>query len=311
MQSNKIYTHILLISILLMTACGMRNGITKDTTAGEDNSGKYFEYSNVVEYLINTQTPFQPDATTSERSQLADSDDLSENSFQLGTAFEPDPALETEMKETLEDPNLYEPSLDFYGIDFGNGKEQITIKIIPRDQTVNNGKPILFSFLPKEGCKFGTKKACIYAYKTGTDGNIIMISVHSGVGGEAQTLRNAIEGTWINSSAFNLKKIHSKLRTLEGSQVVISQGEHEVRDLGFIVGGRIPAEEYQNYLKTPIYDALRFASELDEDFSRVIYPDRPQIVIETCGWKLRGEARAPGLTDTSASIYLGVVQKVN
>ena len=35
----------------------------------------------------------------------------------------------------------------------------------------------------------------------------------------------------------------------------------------------------------------------------------PLLVFETCGWKVTGEAWARGTTSTTASIYLGVIQK--
>ena len=99
-----------------------------------------------------------------------------------------------------------EPSTDFYGINFSNNKERVTIKITPKNKKINGGKPIVISFLPGKRCVFGDQHACVAAFLNENLVNTIFLTVHSGEGGQAQSYRNALEGTLINSGAYTPKK---------------------------------------------------------------------------------------------------------
>jgi hypothetical protein len=218
----------------------------------------------------------------------------------LTTPAPTEPTAETEARA---------PSLDFYGIDFSNRRQLVTIKIYPSDESVYHGRLIAMSFYPGESCTFGTRKACVYAYRSGVNGNVIFLTIHSGVGGEAQRFRAALEGTWINSAAFSLDQVQKRLQDLAGATVVISQGDRVAAELKLTALGRVPAAKLQRYMRVPPDNAVAFAAASNPSLVAAVNPSQPQIVFETCGWKIPDEPWAPGVSATSAAIYLGVIQK--
>lgn len=201
------------------------------------------------------------------------------------------------------------PTFDFYGIDFGKSRLRIIITIYPPDNLVNNGKPIVIPIYSGSECVFGDKSACVSAFRTSKEGNVIFLSIHSGVGGEAQNLRHAIEGTGINRAGYNIEKVINNLEALNGASVTILQDDIEITGLRLVATARIPAQSLANYFQTPISSALYQAANSNPNLIDVIHPKSNQLVIETCGWKMRGEPWADEVTPTTASIYLGVIQK--
>jgi hypothetical protein len=222
------------------------------------------------------------------------------------------PALEAEVavvEKTEESP--VEPSTDFYGINFSNNKERVSIKIIPKNKKINSGKPIVISFLPGKRCVFGDQHACVAAFLNENLGNTIFLTVHSGEGGQAQSYRNALEGTLINSGAYTPKKVQSNMSALDGAKVILSQGNKTVEGLELSFVSRIPPRSLRRYLSSSMFEALGLAVSIDGDLNYQTDPKQPQLVFETCGWRLPGEAMGPVSTATSAAIYLSVIQKVN
>lgn len=206
-------------------------------------------------------------------------------------------------------PEYGEPSLNFYDIDFSNDQLRTIIIIRPPDKQVNNGQDIIIPLYPAQDCEFGEKTACVTAYKTSGEGNTIFLSVHSGVGGEAQKFRHAIEGTGINKAGYQLNRVLQNLNALEGAEVVIIQDDVEIEGLRLLSSARVPADRLASYMNTPVTGALSHAAAYNPNLLPMIRPDAPQLVIETCGWKMRGEPWAEEVTPTTASIYLSVIQK--
>lgn len=204
-----------------------------------------------------------------------------------------------------------EPSLDFYGIDFSKNKLRVIITITPQDNNFNQGEPIVIPVFPARDCEFGDKTACVTAYKSSQQGNVIFLSVHSGVGGEAQRLRHAIEGTGINQAGYDLEYVMANLDALKGAIVTIRQDDVELGGFRMVSAARVPAQSIQNYFSFPVTEAIYQASLYNPGLIDLIDPGTTQLVIETCGWKMRGEPWAPEVTPTSASIYLGVIQKID
>jgi hypothetical protein len=201
-------------------------------------------------------------------------------------------------------------SQDFYGIDFNDSTQRVRIKIYPPDQNVNGGNPIVISFYPGAVCKLGDGKACIHSYRSLRGGDTTYITAHSGLGGEANAFRNALEGTGFDRARYSLEQVQEKLRLLEGAEVTISQGDMDVSGLRLVSAGRVPSEHIQSYMSASFADGLRLAAQLNPSLTGAVYPALPQIVLETCGWRIPGEDLAPGSTSTAASIYLGVIQKM-
>jgi DNA-binding transcriptional ArsR family regulator len=186
---------------------------------------------------------------------------------------------------------------------------RVRILIFPPDKSVNGGKPILISFIPGQTCNYGDNRGCVNTYLSQTGVPVTFITVHSGVGGEGQAYRQAMEGSGINSAGLSLKAVRAHLHALEGAEVVIIQGKRRYGGYVLVVTARIPSRYLKPYFETDIRDALAFASSLDENLAGLANGGQPLLVFETCGWKMPGEPWARGVTSTTASVYLGVIQR--
>lgn len=222
------------------------------------------------------------------------------------TPFQPMPLTPTPAEVTAPLP---QPDLNFYGIDFANTQRWVRIHIFPPDKSVNQGRPIVIAFIPGTRCVFGDQHACVSSFSAGAPGDITYLTIHSGVGGEAQGFRHALEGTGWDQAAYSLKLVRENMRALRGAEVVITQGKRRVE--GFILGElvRIPPVHVRAYFETPLQGALEMAGSLAPGLQGTLDPQQPILVFETCGWRIPAEAWAKGVSSTSASIYLGVIQK--
>lgn len=198
---------------------------------------------------------------------------------------------------------------NFYGVDFNNHQDTVLIKIFPANRNVNGGKPIRISFIPGQNCKFGDKTACVNTFKYGENGEIIYLSIHSGIGGQAEAFRHAMEGTGFDQATLNVKAIRKNVQTLVGARVIIYQGNKKIGN--FVLAGlsRVPSRFTKSYFELPLPDALYLAAGIDDSLKPFINPEQPQIVFETCGWRAPGEAWVNGLGNTSASVYVGVIRE--
>ena len=198
-------------------------------------------------------------------------------------------------------------SFTYQGIDFQDGSPRILIEIAPASRQVNAGKPIRISFLPGYQCQFGDKHACVFSYRTSSQANVIFLTIHSGVGGEGQKFRHAIEGTGINQAGLTLNRVLSNLEALEGASVILRQGEQVVQGLNIFGLSRISPKKIHTYFDLPVEQALDYAASFDETLLPTALANQPLIVLETCGWKMPGEPWAKDVTATTGSIYLGVL----
>jgi hypothetical protein len=205
----------------------------------------------------------------------------------------------------------WRPSFELAGLQFNNPDQYISIEIYPQSPEINGGKPIRLKIKPGNTCQFGEKQVCVYAYKRTQEQNVIFISIHSGVGGEAQRLRHAIEGTGINRASLPLKKVKRNLTLFTGSKVIMKQGNKILDNLVLQGMNRIPASDVQAYFSQPIENILDFAMRLDPELEKSIRPSIPIIIIETCGWKMPGEPKGPGISDTTGSVYMSIIQPSN
>ena len=144
--------------------------------------------------------------------------------------------------------------------------------------------------------------------------NVVFLTVHSGVGGEAETFRRAVEGRRIHSlganrAAYSLKRIQNNLANLTGAQVTVSQGERVLQGLSLVGTARLGPAWLAQYYRLPAGEALELTASLDPAFTARIAPEQPMLIFETCGWKLPSEPGSQGVADTSGSVYLGVIQQ--
>jgi len=232
------------------------------------------------------------------------------------TPFAPLPLTPSPEKQVFTAPLLHktsppphQPAYNFFGIDFNDASKRIRIRIKPTSKRVNGGRPLVIAFYAGQTCSFGDQRACIGAYSLETGADLTFISVHSGVGGAAQAFRHAIEGTWIYRAAYSPRQIRNNLRSLNGAEVTISQGDLVLEGFELAVITRLPAKSVQDYIHTPASLALPFAAAIDPALMPFIKSEGPLLVFETCGWRILGERHTPGTSNTSAAIYLGVIRK--
>jgi hypothetical protein len=180
---------------------------------------------------------------------------------------------------------------------------------MPEKVQFNEDASISISFLPGDHCEFGDGHACIYEYISSAGKQIIMVSVHSGGGAEAEALRNFLEGTGFFQGAHTPEQVRSKMQSLVGSAISIEQGEMVLDALSLIAFIRVPPAHFDAYMALPVEQTLDYALELMQLDPSVL--DQDLLVFETCGWKLPGEEAVAGLNYTSNAIYLGLVQLIN
>ena len=225
----------------------------------------------------------------------------------------PNPAFPERLRSPTAQATASVPSQEtpfgFYGIDFSNHKKWVSLQIQPPDTGINRGRPIFISFIPGQRCNFGDHHACANTFTTQENGTVIFITVHSGVGGEGQRFRDALEGTGINRAALPLQRVQANLKALLGAEVALAQGDKVLGGLKLVALARIPASSLATYFNTSLDQALALAASTDPSLVEGIDPGQPQLIFETCGWKMPGEPWAAGVSSTTGSIYLGVIQK--
>lgn len=193
----------------------------------------------------------------------------------------------------------------FERINFSAESERINITIFPRGLSEEDGKPIQISFMPSEECNFGDGNGCVNEFSSSAGNRIIFVSVHSGLGGEADGFRDLLEGTGLNQGLYNPAEVQKRVQYLSGSEITIIQGEYEITNLSLKAIIRIPPEQLKIYIDLPIPSALEYA--LEQTYFSQEFIDQDLLIIETCGWRLPHEPQIDGLPQNSNSTYLGIV----
>jgi hypothetical protein len=197
---------------------------------------------------------------------------------------------------------------NFIPFDFENGAAPITIVVDPKKSQNKDEDLVKIKFLPGDHCIFGDGHACVSEFTFPEGNKIIFVSVHSGMGGEADALRDLFEGTGINQALYNKDEVLHNLKTLKGSEIRVKQGDQKITGLSLQAVARISPEDFSTYTKLPAQEALDFAVQylsIDPELFK-----KDLLIIETCGWRLPDAPEIEGLKDTSSSVYLGFVQYV-
>ena len=129
-----------------------------------------------------------------------------------------------------------------WGLDFSPTSQPISIKIYAEKNQGDRDLPIEISFIPDEHCEFGDGSACIYPLHASSGKQIILASVHSGVGGDAEAFRDFLEGTGFNQGYYQLAQVRRNAQSLQGSAVEMSQAGQKYTELQLINILRIPPE---------------------------------------------------------------------
>ena len=195
------------------------------------------------------------------------------------------------------------------GIDFSSDGAQITLEIMPDEGRFDHNQPIEITFSPGDHCEFGDGHACVYEFNSSAGKKVIMTSVHSGWGAEAEAFRDYLEGTGFFQALHTEEQVQGTVESLIGSVIRIHQGELITEGFQLIEIIRVPPTHFNDYLALPIEKTLDYAIEVTRLAPSIL--DQDLLVFETCGWKLPGEAPVNGLDYTSNAIYLGLVQIIN
>lgn len=196
-----------------------------------------------------------------------------------------------------------------FGINFEDGSPPVTIFVDPVIKQNHAKASVEITFLPGENCFFGDGHACVHEFLSSTGNRIIFVSVHSGMGGEADGFRHLLEGTGINQGLYNSEEVLKIAQALSGSEVFIKQGEEKITGLVLEAVARISPDLFTAYTKLPVEKALDYAIQ-----NLLLDPalfNQDLLIIETCGWRLPGETQIEGLNVTSSSVYLALVSFEN
>jgi hypothetical protein len=204
-------------------------------------------------------------------------------------------------------PTPAAPPFLFHGLNFEPGQSRITLNIFPPDDRVNQGQAIRMSFLPGETCMFSDGYGCIHTFQNQAGGRIIFITLHSGVGGEAESFRHAVEGTSLGRAGFSLTKTLTNLNALIGAKASIVQSGLEDHTLALLWASRLPASLVEPYYGRPVREALTFAAQHDPSLEIIETTTKTLIVFETCGWRILEEEWPVGQPETSGAVYIGVI----
>jgi len=211
------------------------------------------------------------------------------------------------------DENPTEPIIEtifnkykFYDFDFSPNAGVINIQINPKAHPFISDQPVEISFLPSTECVFGDGQACVYGFSSAKNNHVIIASIHSGFGGEAENFRNLIEGTGINQGLYSIDQVNQNIRNLIGSEVEIIQSTTVSSGLSLVAIARIPAEHLDTYYALPIEETISYAIDAGLLDPKIL--EEEIFVFETCGWQLPKEEQNPNYPKTTQSIYLGIIQ---
>jgi hypothetical protein len=182
--------------------------------------------------------------------------------------------------------------------------EKVVLRITPPGD-LNAGNAIKIAFIPGADCEFGSGRACVSRHR---GGQVTLLTVHSGLGGEGEAFRSAVEGTGLDLAFFSSARIRHNMQALAGSPARIQSGGLGREDLSLAAVVRIPPARLEEYFGTPFDEALSAAAEDSPELQAALDSGGPLLIFEICGWQIPGEVMAPEVSPTTASIYLGVIK---
>jgi len=197
---------------------------------------------------------------------------------------------------------MVEPNENEIGV-YLSGGEKVVVRITP-PEVVNAGRSIKIAFYPGDACEYGTRQACVSRH---WNGQVTLLTIHSGLGGEGESFRSAMEGTGLNLTFYSIDQIQHNLEMLTGAPVSIQSGESGRDDLRLSAVVRLPPAKLEAYFTRPFDDTMAELAEDNPFFQEALESGESLLVFEICGWQIPGEPWAPEVSPTTASIYLGVI----
>ncbi len=235
------------------------------------------------------QTPFKPeDPTPTSAPKVTLEPDGP------GMVVEPAP---TDLPTALPDSHFAGRLLDF-------PQEKIQLRFEPGEK-VNGGQAIRLAFVPGQVCDFGVGRACVSRHRSG---QVILLTIHSGLGGEGDRLRNVIEGTGLDSAGLTMAQIHANMAALNGAAVRLTLGDALVDGLELAALARVPSMDVKRYFDLSFDDALQMVAVENAPIQALLDSREPLLAFEICGWRVASEVSGLGTTPTTSSIYLGLIR---
>jgi len=189
----------------------------------------------------------------------------------------------------------------WHDFDFFEGADPMEIHLVDPGKLILDGKPVKLRFTPGSDCVFGSGRACVSLH---SDGRYVLLTIHSGISGEGQQLRHALEGTGIDTAGLSTAEIEANLDALQGVIASLHQGITNLDYLSVLAAVRIPPDRIDEYYELPFSMALDWAAAEDEGLRQLIERAEPVIFIETCGWPVIGDVPADEGYQGTGSIYL-------
>jgi hypothetical protein len=182
--------------------------------------------------------------------------------------------------------------------------ERMVLRITP-PEGLNGGKTIKIVFAPGDSCAYGSGRACVSRHR---NGQVTLLTVHSGLGGEGEAFRSAVEGTGLDLAFYSFAQIRQNMGALAGAPARLQSGELNRDDLNLAAVTRIPPRRLAEYFEMPFDQALADEALQSPVLQAALDSGEPLLMFEICGWQIPGEEMAPQVSPTTASIYLGVIR---
>lgn len=172
--------------------------------------------------------------------------------------------------------------------------------------SLNDDQPIRIAFLPGAECPFGNQRACLSLHRNGT---LSLLTIHSGIGGQGEAFRRAVEGSGLDSAGYSLSRIQSNLERLQNVPVSLSLGDNPSKNLTLLGVARIPPGEVETYFSLPVDEALELVTRYNPALQPALDSGEPLLAFEICGWLVEGEGWSPRVSSTTGSIYFGLLRE--
>ncbi|GAP05625.1 hypothetical protein ATHL_00466 [Anaerolinea thermolimosa] len=183
--------------------------------------------------------------------------------------------------------------------------QKIVLRIGPVP-SLNDDQPVRIAFLPGAECPFGNQRACLSLHRNGT---LSLLTIHSGIGGQGEAFRRAVEGTGLDSAGYSLSRIQANLDRLQNVPVSLSLGENLSKNLILLGVARIPPGEVESYFSRPVDEALELVTRYNPALQPALDSREALLAFEICGWLVEGEGWSPGVSSTTGSIYFGLLRE--
>jgi hypothetical protein len=257
-----------------------------------------------VRLPLRTPAPF-PSALLADRAEKAEAAARPQTVLYLPRIFAPEAARPAAPQPTPAPTARPRMTLRWGSIDFSPESGAISADLRVPEGPDGGAFEVSLTIRPGWPCDFWDFRACAGVQDDGQSG-VLLVTVHSGLGGDGQGLRHALEGTGFNTAARSLEQIGRRMQQMQGAPVTLRQGDGE-EALRVLSVERIPPPALDDYFSRGPLEALRGLAQRSETISEALRSGAPLLVIETCGWRHLEEWGQPGASNSTGSVYLVIM----